>query len=282
MVFGPLLSNGRQRVGAFKNASVLISLACRGLRVGPSKLRKIRAPIKIKSALPPPPKPKIPPPLKRAILWTRVFPAKGRIFPGVHKIGAPISGPRIADTNFTDTGILLISTHFTRFGVSRCPSTVSRTVWIRKRANSQRISLVSPTQKERKHVFVRVQIEYGFGCFQVRFGLVVSTVWIGSEYGFVTLVGESASESHTQNSTRTAPTSQGLVYTIGAKMITCRKNCFEQLILNYIALPYICYRLPGLISGCNVMVSLSCVRRGEPQGNLFTLHYPTGGSQRIN
>ena len=39
--------------------------------------------------------------------------------------------------------------------------------------------------------------------FQVRFGLVVSTVWIGSEYGFVTLVDESASESHTQNSTRT-------------------------------------------------------------------------------
>ena len=29
-------------------------------------------------------------------------------FPGVHKIGAPISGPRIADTNFTDTRIFLI------------------------------------------------------------------------------------------------------------------------------------------------------------------------------
>ena len=60
MVFGPLLSNGRQRVGAFKNARVekmllnirihwnagtacvsecvLKTLACRGLRVGPSKL----------------------------------------------------------------------------------------------------------------------------------------------------------------------------------------------------------------------------------------------------
>ena len=87
---------------------------------------------------------------------------------------------------------------------SRCPSTVSRTVWKRKRVNFQRIFLVSPTEKERKHAFVRVQIEYGFGCFQVRFGLVVSTVWIGSEYGFVTLVDESASESHTQNSTRTA------------------------------------------------------------------------------
>ena len=40
--------------------------------------------------------------------------------------------------------------------------------------------------------------KYGLGWF-------VSTVWIGSEYGFVTLVDESASESHTQNSTRTAP-----------------------------------------------------------------------------
>ena len=64
-------------------------------------------------------------------------------------------------------------------------------------------------EKERRHAFVRVQIEYGFGCFQVRFGLVASTVWIGSEYGFVTLLDESASESHwlshTQDSTQTAP-----------------------------------------------------------------------------
>ena len=36
-----------------------------------------------------------------------VFLQKERIFPGVHKIGAPISGPRIADTNFTDTRIFL-------------------------------------------------------------------------------------------------------------------------------------------------------------------------------
>ena len=28
-------------------------------------------------------------------------------FPGVHKIDAPISGPRIADKNFTDTRIFL-------------------------------------------------------------------------------------------------------------------------------------------------------------------------------
>ena len=56
------------------------------------KLRKIRAPIKIKSA-PPPPKT---PPQKRGILRTWFFLQKERIFPGVHKIGAPISGPRIA------------------------------------------------------------------------------------------------------------------------------------------------------------------------------------------
>ena len=38
-----------------------------------------------------------------------VFPAeRTHFFPGVHKIGAPISGPRIADTNFTDTRIFLI------------------------------------------------------------------------------------------------------------------------------------------------------------------------------
>ena len=64
---------------------------------------------------------------------------------------------------------------------------------------------MSPTEKERKHTFVQVQIEYGFDCFQVRFGLVTSTIWSGSEYGFVILLDESAFESHTQNSTRTAP-----------------------------------------------------------------------------
>ena len=65
--------------------------------------RKICAPIKIKSALPPPKKTQIPPPLKRGILWTLFFLQNERIFPGVHKIDAPISGPRIADKNFTDT-----------------------------------------------------------------------------------------------------------------------------------------------------------------------------------
>ena len=35
------------------------------------------------------------------------FLQKERFFPGVHKIGAAISGPGIADTNFTDTRIFL-------------------------------------------------------------------------------------------------------------------------------------------------------------------------------
>ena len=61
---------------------------------------------KNKIGTPPPKKPKIPPP-KRGILWTGFFLQKERIFPGVHKIGAAISGPRIADTNSTDTRIFL-------------------------------------------------------------------------------------------------------------------------------------------------------------------------------
>ena len=106
-------------------------------------------------------------------------------------------------TTIATTRLSWISSHpfLGRETLSRCPSTVSRTVWKRKRVNFRRIFLVSPTEKERKHACVRVQIEYGFSCFQVRFGLVVSTVWIGSEYGFVILLDESASESHTQNST---------------------------------------------------------------------------------
>ena len=65
------------------------------------KIRKIRAPIKIKSALPPPPKKKT---QKREFYGHGFSCRKNAFFPGVHKIGAPISGPRsTADTNFTDT-----------------------------------------------------------------------------------------------------------------------------------------------------------------------------------
>ena len=75
---------------------------------GPKIVRKIPAHInKIGIS---PPKHKIPPPPKRGIVWTLVFLQKERIFPGAHKIGAAISGPRIADMNFTDTRIFLKST----------------------------------------------------------------------------------------------------------------------------------------------------------------------------
>ena len=64
-------------------------------------LRKIRALIKIKWALSPQKTPNTPPPLKRGIFMDMVFPAeRNAFFRGVHKIGAAISGPRIADTKF--------------------------------------------------------------------------------------------------------------------------------------------------------------------------------------
>ena len=66
-------------------------------------IRKILAPIKIKSALPPP---QTPP--QNAEFYGHGFSCrKNEFFPGVHKIGAAIAGPRIADTNFTDTRIFL-------------------------------------------------------------------------------------------------------------------------------------------------------------------------------
>ena len=52
----------------------------------------------------PPQNPKYPPPpLKRGILWTWVFPAERTHF----SRRPPISGPRIADNNFTDTRTFL-------------------------------------------------------------------------------------------------------------------------------------------------------------------------------
>ena len=68
------------------------------------KVRKIPAPVKMKSP-PPQKKTQIPPPKTRNFLDMEVFLQKEGKIPGVHKIGAPISGPRIADKNFTDTRI---------------------------------------------------------------------------------------------------------------------------------------------------------------------------------
>ena len=57
---------------------------------------------------PPPPNLKYPPPPKRGTLWTWRFSCrKNAEILGVHKIGAAISGPRIADKNFMDTRIFL-------------------------------------------------------------------------------------------------------------------------------------------------------------------------------
>ena len=61
-------------------------------------VRKIRALIKIKSALPPPPpqkNPKYPPPLKRVFYGHGLFLQKERIFPGVHKLTHPFRAPEL-------------------------------------------------------------------------------------------------------------------------------------------------------------------------------------------
>ena len=72
------------------------------------KNRTIPALITIKSGPPPQKNPKYAPPLKPGILWTCGFSCrKNAEILGAHKIGAAISGPRIADKNFTDTRIFL-------------------------------------------------------------------------------------------------------------------------------------------------------------------------------
>ena len=64
---------------------------------------------KIGTSPPPKKKNQIPPPKKPGILWTWRFSCrKNTEILGAHKIGAAISGPRIADKNFTDTRIFLI------------------------------------------------------------------------------------------------------------------------------------------------------------------------------
>ena len=63
---------------------------------------------KNKIGTPPLPIPKYhPPPLNEQFYGHGFFLQKERIFPGVRKIGAPISGPKIADMNFAATRIFL-------------------------------------------------------------------------------------------------------------------------------------------------------------------------------
>ena len=70
-------------------------------------VRKILAPIQIKSALPPPKKkPKYPPPKTRNFM-DMAFSCRKSAFFKAHKIGAAISGPRIADKNYMDARIFL-------------------------------------------------------------------------------------------------------------------------------------------------------------------------------
>ena len=57
--------------------------------------------------LPPPKNPKYPPPSNEEFYGHRFSCRKNAFFPRAHKIGTAISGPRIADKNFTDTRIFL-------------------------------------------------------------------------------------------------------------------------------------------------------------------------------
>ena len=71
--------------------------------------RKIPAPIEIKSALPTPAqKPKIPPPLKRGVLWAWGFPAERKQkFQAPIKLVQPFPALELRTNIFTDTGLLL-------------------------------------------------------------------------------------------------------------------------------------------------------------------------------
>ena len=68
-----------------------------------------------------------------------------------------------------------------------------------------------------------------------------------------------------------------VIYTIGAKMITCRKNCFEQLIIELHRITVHPFLFARINSGCNVMVSLSCAPAYREKGNHkgICLHYIT-------
>ena len=65
---------------------------------------------KIGTSPPPPPANPKYPPKKRGILWKWRFSCrKNAEIEGAHKIGAAISGPRIAEKNFTDTRLFFSS-----------------------------------------------------------------------------------------------------------------------------------------------------------------------------
>ena len=92
---------GGQGGGTAKPAKVRASYCGNPPLTNYPLVRKILAPIKIKSALPPPPpqNPKYPP--QNAKFYGHGFFLQKE--PGAHKIGAAISGPRIADKTFLRT-----------------------------------------------------------------------------------------------------------------------------------------------------------------------------------
>ena len=109
--------------------------ACRGapkswIKMSWTSFGKIPTPIKIKLAIPPPPlkkpTPPPPPPKTRNFMGmgpaTGVFQQKEPKMPGAHKIGAAVSGPRIAGGNFTDMRLFLKIgvSYFSGWDMSSC------------------------------------------------------------------------------------------------------------------------------------------------------------------
>ena len=76
-----------------------------------------------------------------------------------------------------------------------------------KLAHFNEFPVVSLKDKEEEHSLLdcrlgTVWIRYSF---RVRLGVVLSMVWLGSEYGFFILFDENASDNYDQNSIRTTP-----------------------------------------------------------------------------
>ena len=108
-VFKRKLENFKRKLEIFKRSSEIVfffqdlgplCFLCTLARKRPQNVekiarllvRKMLAPIKVKSALPPPPTQNPPPLQNNEFYGHEFFLQKERFFPGVHKIGAPISG----------------------------------------------------------------------------------------------------------------------------------------------------------------------------------------------
>ena len=112
--------------------------------------------------------------------------------------------------------------------ISRCPSTVSRTVWKRNLSIFNEFLLGSLTEKKRKPTFARVQIEYGFDCFRVRFVQVMST-WRPAEYGF----GEYGFKHRTQWVSLPSPSSRKRTPLSSSQPIICVTKRTHQVFRGY-------------------------------------------------